>query len=151
MQEANENPEPGGNIALGPAGRLYLADTYNNRVRLIDLVSGIVTTVAGNGTAAYSGDGGPAVAAALYRPRDVELGPDGRLYIADTDNHRVRAVDLTTGIIETVVGTGRAGFSGDGQPARAAELHRPFGIAFDSAGNLIVTDTFNNRVRRVVR
>ncbi len=151
MQESNENPEPGGNIAFGPDGRLYLADTFNNRVRQIDLQTGVVATVAGNGAEGYSGDGGPATLAALRQPRDIEFGPDGRLYIADTDNHRVRAVDLATGIIDTVVGDGRAGFAGDRGPARLASLHRPFGIAFDPAGNLVVTDTFNNRVRRVTR
>jgi DNA-binding beta-propeller fold protein YncE len=151
MQEANENPEPGGSIALDGDGRLYLADTFNNRIRRIDLTAGVVTTIAGNGTRDFSGDGGPATEAALNRPRDLELGPDGRLYIADTDNNRVRVVDLESGIISTVVGSGAAGFSGDGGPARAAALHRPFGVAFDGRGQLYVADTFNNRIRKVVR
>jgi hypothetical protein len=112
---------------------------------------GLVTTVAGNGTRGFSGDGGPAVAAALDRPRDVELGPDGRLYIADTNNQRVRVVDLETGVITTAAGSGEPAFSGDGGPASAAALHRPFGIAFDREGNLHIADTFNNRIRKVVR
>jgi hypothetical protein len=151
MQEINDNPEPGGSIALDGQGRLYLADTYNDRIRRVDFASNLVTTVAGNGTRGFGGDGGPATAAALARPRDVELGPDGRLYVADTDNHRVRAIDLQTGIIETVAGSGDPGFSGDGGPAAQAALHRPFGIAFDAQGDLYVADTFNNRIRKVVR
>jgi DNA-binding beta-propeller fold protein YncE len=151
MQESNENPEPGGNIAFGPDGRLYLADTFNNRIRQIDLQVGTVITVAGNGTEGFSGDGGLATSASLRQPRDIEFGPDQRLYIADTNNHRVRAVDLRTGLIETVVGDGVPGWKGDQGPARLASLHRPFGIAFDPAGNLIVTDTFNNRIRKVAR
>jgi sugar lactone lactonase YvrE len=151
MQELNENPEPGGSITADADGRLYLADTFNNRIRLIDLAKGMVSTIAGNGARGSGGDGGPALAAALNRPRDLELGPDGRLYVADTDNHRIRAIDLQTGIITTVVGSGEPGFSGDGGPADAAQLHRPFGVAFDGAGQLYIADTFNNRIRKVVR
>ena len=151
LQQADENPEPGGNIALGGDGRLYIADTFNNRIRRVDFVARTVETVAGNGEQGFSGDGGPATAARFNRPRDLELGPDGRLYIADTNNHRIRAVDLQTGTIETVAGDGQPGFSGDGGPAGSASLHRPFGIAFDAPGNLYVADTFNNRIRRVTR
>jgi DNA-binding beta-propeller fold protein YncE len=151
MQEINENPEPGGSVAVDGQKRIYLADTFNNRIRLIDLAAGTVSTIAGNGNRGFSGDGGPAIEASFDRPRDLELGPDGRLYIADTDNHRIRVVDLGTGIISTVAGTGSAGFSGDGGPAGQAALHRPFGVAFDSNGDLYITDTFNNRVRKMVR
>jgi sugar lactone lactonase YvrE len=151
LQEANENPEPGGNIALSADGRLYIADTYNNRIRRVDFQARTVETIAGNGQAGFSGDGGPAVEATLRRPRDLELGPDGYLYIADTDNHRIRRVHLQTGQIETVAGTGSAGFSGEAGPALQASLHRPFGIAFDQAGNLYVADTLNNRIRRIAR
>jgi sugar lactone lactonase YvrE len=149
MQEPNDNPEPGGSITLAPDGVLYLADTFNNRIRRIDFAKGLVTTVAGTGVAGFAGDGGPATEAALDRPRDVEIGPDGRLYIADTDNHRIRVVNLTTGVIDTVAGTGTPAFSGDEGPASAASLRRPFGIGFDKAGDLLVADTYNNRVRRV--
>ncbi|HEY0709411.1 MAG TPA: hypothetical protein VGG33_21555 [Polyangia bacterium] len=151
MQEANENPEPGGNITFGKDGRLYLADTYNNRIRCVDLAAGTVTTVAGNGGEGFAGDGGRATQAQLRRPRDLEFGPDGRLYVADTDNHRIRAIDLVNDRIETVVGDGQARFAGEGGFATAASLHRPFGIGFDAGGNLIVADTFNNRIRRVAR
>jgi len=90
------------------------------------------------------------VMAELSHPRDVEIAPDGRLFIADTENHKIRVVDLTTGTIATVVGTGEVGAAGDGGAALQATLHRPFGIAFDAAGDLYIADTLNNRVRRVV-
>jgi sugar lactone lactonase YvrE len=151
MQEANDNPEPGGSITVDAQGRVYVADTFNNRIRRIDVVEGIVTTIAGNGVAGFGGDGGPATDASVNLPRDLELGPDGRLYIADTNNHRVRVVDLTTGIITTFAGNGQAAFVGDGGSAQMASFSRPFGIAFDRDGNLYVADTFNNRIRKVVR
>jgi sugar lactone lactonase YvrE len=151
LQHADENPEPGGNIALDAEGRLYLADTFNNRIRRVDFAAATVTTIAGNGDRGFAGDGGPATAATLNLPRDLEIGPDGRLYIADTNNHRIRAVDLGSGIIETVAGDGRAAFSGDGGPAARASLNRPFGIAFDARDDLYVADTFNNRIRRIAR
>jgi sugar lactone lactonase YvrE len=151
MQQINENPEPGGSITVDDAGRVYLADTYNNRIRRIDFAAGTVTTIAGTGTKGFGGDGGPATEAMLAWPRDIELGPDGRLYIADTDNQRIRVLDLATGIITTVAGGGQAGFAGDGGRAETASFSRPFGIAFDRQGQLYVADTFNNRIRKVVR
>ncbi len=151
LQQDNENPEPGGNIALDGRGWLYVADTFNNRIRRLDLEGRTVQTLAGNGMRGFSGDGGPATEAALNRPRDLELGPDGRLYVADTDNHRIRAIDLDRGTIATVAGDGAPGFTGEGGPAERASLRRPFGIAFDAEGNLHIADTLNNRVRRVAR
>lgn len=152
LQTGIENPEPSGGLAVDPSGKkLYVADTRNQRIRLVDLAADRVTTVAGTGEAGYAGDGGPATAAKLHFPTDVELGPDGRLYVADTDNHRIRVVDLATGIITTFAGTGVKGFSGDNGPAATAQLARPFGVAFDAAGNLYVTDTFNNRIRRIAK
>jgi sugar lactone lactonase YvrE len=150
MQEINENPEPGGSITVDAQGRIYLADTYNHRIRRIDLAANVVTTIAGNGTKGFGGDGGPATQAMLNAPRDLELGPDGRLYVADTDNQRIRAIDLNSGLITTVAGNGTAGFSGDGGQATAASFSRPFGVAFDREGNMFVADTFNNRIRKVV-
>jgi DNA-binding beta-propeller fold protein YncE len=145
---SNENPEPGGGITLDDRGNLYVADTYNNRIRKIDLTEGVVSTIAGTGAPAFSGDGGPALAATLSMPRDLEFRA-GRLYIADTDNHSIRVIDLATGIIQTVAGTGQRGFAGDGGPATQASLYRPFGVALDPEGNLYVADTFNNRIRRI--
>jgi hypothetical protein len=150
--DGGDNPEPGGAIAVDAAGRLYIADTENQRIRRVDLVLQTVETVAGDGTPGFSGDGGPATTAQLNYPRDIEIAPDGRLFIADTDNHCVRAVDLNSGVIETVAGRpGVAGYSGDGGAAREAVFHRPFGIGVDPSGDLFVADTFNNRVRRVVQ
>ena len=112
----------------------------------------MVTTVAGNGTAGFGGDGGPAVDAQLDYPRSLAFDADGLLWIADTDNHVLRTVDLATGVITTAVGTGDvSGFSGDGGPAAEATLYRPFGIDFDPAGDLYIADTYNHRIRVVSR
>jgi len=151
---ATSNPEPSGGITIDAQGSLYFSDSLNHLIRRVDfpggdLLQGVVTTIAGTAAPGYGGDGGPATAAAISYPEDLELGPDGRLYFADTNNHRVRRIDLTSGIIETVAGTGEEGYSGDGGPATAARLNRPFGIAFDRLGNLFVSDTFNSRIRKV--
>jgi sugar lactone lactonase YvrE len=150
FQADSDNPEPGGAIALDGEGRIYIADTENHRIRRADLGRGLIETVAGDGTTGAAGDGGPAILAQLSHPRDIELGPDGRLYIADTENHEIRAVDLVTGTIDTVAGSGVAGQGGDGGAARQATLDRPFGIAFDAGGDLFIADTLNNRIRKVV-
>ena len=151
FQADGDNPEPGGAIALDAEGRLYVADTENHRIRRVDFARAVIETVAGDGTRGGGGDGGPAALAQLDHPRDVELAPDGRLFIADTENHRVRAVDLTTGTIDTVAGDGTSGAGGDGGAAYAAQLARPFGIAFNADGDLFIADTMNSRIRRVVR
>ncbi len=145
-----QSARPAGRIDIDASGNLYLADTLNNRVRRID-TAGVITTVAGSGEAAATGDGGPATAAALNNLADVAIGPDGLLYIADTGNNCVRAVGAD-GLIATVAGTcGAPGFAGDGGPATAAQLDRPGGIALDASGNLYVADTHNQRVRIVYR
>jgi sugar lactone lactonase YvrE len=115
-----------------------------------DYTKGTVSTIAGTGVAGFAGDGGPAAAAQINLPGDLEIGPDGRLYFADTNNNAVRRIDLTTGVIETVVGTGERGYDGDGGPAKQAQLNRPFGIAFDADGVLFVSDSFNSRIRKVI-
>lgn len=152
---AGGNPEPTGGIAMDADGAIYFSDTNNHRVRRVvfdddTFTSGTVTTVAGTGVAGYNGDGGPATEAQINLPQDLEIGPDGNLYFADTDNHRVRMVDLTTGVISTVAGTGERGYGGDGGPADQAQLSRPFGVSFDADGNLYISDTFNGRIRKVV-
>jgi len=144
-----DNPEPGGGLAIDAQDRLYIVDTENHRIRRVDLAADIIETVAGNGTPGFSGDGGPATEASLAWPRDAAIGRDGRLYIADTDNHRVRVVDPATGIITTFAGNGVADFAGDGGMPTAASLQRPWGITFDGDGNLYIADTLNNRIRMV--
>ena len=134
-------------VAVDASGNLYIADRANHRIRKVD-TSGVITTVAGDGTSAYGGDGGPAVAASLYNPTGVAVDAAGNLYIADSGNQRIRRVD-TAGIITTVAGTGSANFSGDGGPATAARLNQPFAVALDSTGNLYVADQLNQRVRKV--
>ena len=134
-------------VALDDSGNLYIADTWNHRLRRVD-ASGTITTVAGIGESGYSGDGGPANQAQLYRPKDATVDSTGNLYIADTYNHRIRRVD-TSGIITTVAGIGEEGNSGDGGPAVEARLNRPRDVAVDGAGNLYIADTANHRIRRV--
>ena len=128
---------------------LYIADRSNDRVRMIDLNTGIITSVAGTGTAGSSGDGGPATAAQLNKPIALCFDAQDRLYIADENNERVRRVDLNTGIITTVAGNGQTGFQGDGGQATAARLNKPCGVATDLEGNLYISDRMNQRLRRV--
>ncbi len=149
--EAGSNPEPSGGLALKD-GKLYIAETETHRIRVIDLTTNIISAFAGTGTQGSSGDDGPALQAQFFHPRDLEFGPDGRLYVADTDNSRVRAIDLTTGVITTVVGTGEAGLDeNDDLLATKTKLKRPFGIEFDPKGNLYVSDTINSRILRVAK
>jgi hypothetical protein len=134
-------------FAVDGAGNLYIADTVNQRVRKVNS-SGVITTVAGTGTRAFSGDGGPATSAELSDPLNLAVDGSGNLYIADSGNHRVRRVD-SSGTITTVAGTGTPGFSGDGGPATSAELAYPYGVAVDGSGNLYIADNGNQRVRKV--
>ncbi|MEW6477234.1 MAG: NHL repeat-containing protein [Actinomycetota bacterium] len=136
--------------AVGPDGSVYIADTFNHRIRRVD-PGGAVTTLAGTGQAAFSGDGGPATAATLHWPHGVAVDPPGAgLYIADSANHRIRRVDLASGVITTVAGTG-PGFSGDGGPAVAARLQDPKAVWVAPSGDLYIADSANERIRRVDR
>jgi sugar lactone lactonase YvrE len=190
--------------ATGPDGSIYVADTYNQRIRRIDAVTGVITTVAGTGGTAYNGDDQLAVRATLKWPHDVTVADDGTVYVADSSHHRVRRIDpvtgmittilgtgvagvgadgvlgtssqlknpksvalfgralyvadlsnrvrrldLTTGIVTTVAGTGTAGYAGDGGPALSARLNAPQRLAIDSVGNIYIADSDNNAVRRV--
>src|SRR5439155_1692857 len=126
------------NVALAPDGSLYIVDRDNHCIRRMG-PDGIITTVAGNGTFGFSGDGGPATQAALRFPQDVAVAPDGNLYIADTGNRRIRRVG-PDGIITTVAGNGTNGFSGDGGAATQAALSHPPGVAVGPDGSLYIFD-----------
>ena len=134
-------------VAVDGAGNLFIADRYNHRIRKVDS-AGVITTVAGTGEFGFSGDGGPAIQAALNGPSGVAVDGAGNLFIADSDNHRIRKVD-SAGVITTVAGTGESGFGGDGGPAVEAELYGPSGVAVDGAGNLFIADSDNHRIRKV--
>jgi uncharacterized protein (TIGR03437 family) len=136
-------------IAVDSSGNLYIADTLNNRVRKVT-PAGVISTLAGTGAAGFSGDGGPATAALLSsNVWAVTADQSGNVYIADRANNRIRRVG-PDGTISTFAGTGAAGFSGDGGPATSAALRSPAGLAVDSAGNVYISDTSNQRVRRIV-
>ena len=132
-------------VAVDPDGNLYIADVSNNRIRKVS--NGVVTTVAGNGTAGFSGDGGPATSARFEYPSGVALDSAGNLYIADCDNNRIRKV--SNGVITTVAGNGAQGYSGDNGPATGAHLVCPGAVAVDSSGSLYIADTLNFRIRKV--
>jgi sugar lactone lactonase YvrE len=134
-------------VAADGAGNLYIADSANNRIRKVT-AAGMISTVAGNGTQGFSGDGGPATAAQLNRPRYITVDSAGNLYIADVFNYRIRKV-TPNGMIDTIAGSATGGFGGDGGPATAARLSNPNGLAVDSAGNLYIADTNNYRIRKV--
>ncbi len=131
-------------VAVDSSGNLYIADNYNHRIRKVS--GGLITTVAGNGTAGFSGDNGPATSAELDYPDAVALDSSGSLYIADYSNGRIRKV--SGGVITTVAGGGSS-FPGDNAPATSAQLNGPQGVAVDSSGNLYIADTYNNRIRKV--
>ncbi len=135
-------------VTVDEAGDLYIADTYNNRIRRVD-PDGVITTVAGNGDNGFSGDGGPAAAATLAYPQGVTVDASGNLYIADTDNNRIRRVD-PDGVVTTVAGNGETGFSGDGGLATDASLGLPTDVAVDASGDLYIVGS-NLHVRRVDR
>ncbi len=134
-------------VAVDADGNLYIADTRNSRIRRVT-PGGTITTVAGNGTVGYSGDGGAATSAQLFFPYGVAVDAAGNMYIGDNGNHRIRRV-TPGGIITTVAGNGNGGYSGDGGAATSAQLELPFGVAVDAAGNLYVADAGNHRIRRV--
>jgi len=149
-------------VAVDASGNLYIADSDNNRIRKVS-ASGIITTIAGSGSSCipaptcggFSGDGGPATAALLGQPQGVAVDAFGNVYIADTNNNRIREVSAN-GVITTVAGSGTTcspnscgSFSGDGGPATSATLYNPFGVAVDASGNLYIADAANSRIRKV--
>ena len=136
-------------VAVDKFGNIFIADTYNSRVRRIDANTKIISTVAGNGNFGFSGDGGLAINAELYNPLGLAIDFDGNLYISDSYNNRIRKVDLNTGLISTLVGTGVGNFSGDGGNAIHANISNPIGLAFDDQNRLYIVDEGNSRIRRV--
>jgi streptogramin lyase len=136
-------------VAVDSAGNLFIADQGNQRIRRVDGVTQVITTVVGNGTSCFSGDGRPATDAALCEPWGVTLDSAGNLFIADQVNQRIRRVDAVTGVITTVAGNGTVGYAGDGGPATSAGLAGPSGVTLDSAGNLFIADYGSQRIRRV--
>ena len=146
---AGGNPPPAGAIVCDGNDRLYITDTLNHRIRRIDFGANVIETVVGTGSPGFNGDGLPGTNTSINNPRDVEFGPDGKLYFCDEFNHRVRTWDPVTGTVATIVGTGEAKFSGDGGLAGDATLNQPAGLAFDDNGDLYISDTYNHRIRRV--
>jgi streptogramin lyase len=136
-------------MTIGPDGALYFCDLGNQRVRRFDLKTKRVTLIAGNGKAGYSGDGGPATEASLRAPHELTFDLKGDLYFAERDNHVIRKVDMKTGIISTVAGTGVAGYGGDGGPAAKAQLRQPHSVIRDKDGTLLICDLGNHRIRRL--
>ena len=136
-------------VVVGPDQAIYFCDLDNQRIRRFDRRTGKTTTIAGNGERGYNGDGGPATDASLNMPHEILFDTQGDLFIVERDSHVVRKVDMTTGLISTIAGTGEPGFSGDGGPAALAHLRTPHSITFDPAGNLLICDIGNHRVRRI--
>ena len=136
-------------VVIDQAGHLYIADTLNHRVRRVDAATRVITTIAGLGQPRCSGDGGLAVEAGLNEPAALAVSDEGILYIADQSNNRIRAVDLSTGVIRTVAGTGMAVYNGDGVAAIETGLAGPSGLALASDGTLFIADTFNGRIRAI--
>jgi len=134
-------------VAVDHAGNVYVADYGNNRIRKIN-TAGIISTIAGTGTAGFSGDNGPATIAEIYAPRGIATDAAGNVYFSDYANNRIRKIN-TAGIISTIAGTGAVGYAGDNGPATSAELNFAWGIAVDATGNVIIADQINCRVRRI--
>ncbi|MBS0208738.1 MAG: hypothetical protein JSS27_07275 [Planctomycetes bacterium] len=136
-------------VEVGPDGALYVTEVGTHRIRRVDLKTGALTTVAGNGRKGYTGDGGPATEASLNEPYEVRFDRAGNMIFVEMQNHIVRRVDVQTGVITTVAGTGRAGFGGDGGPATKAQFSSPHSIALDREDNIYIADILNHRIRRV--
>ena len=134
-------------VAVDAAGNIYIADTYNNRLRKVTLSTGIITTIAGTGNSGFNGDRIAATTSTLSNPKGVAIDRSGNVFIADSENYRIRKVIVSTGIITTIAGTGLAGFTGDGVNATNARLNYVTGIAVDAVNNFYIADTFNHRVR----
>ncbi len=135
-------------LAIDTSGNIYVSDRNNNRIRKIS-TSGVITTVAGTGTASYTGDGGAATAATINRPNGLNTDAAGNVYFADEDNNVIRKITVSTGIITTIAGTGATTFGGDLGPATAADLNKPKDVFVAASGEIYIADNDNNRIRRI--
>jgi DNA-binding beta-propeller fold protein YncE len=138
-------------VKVAGDGTVYILERQGSTLRAVDPRTGIITTVAGTGAKAYTGDGGPAGAATFNAPKELAIDREGNLLIVDTENHAIRRLDLRTRTVVTVVGNGRQGGDGDGGPATAAALDRPHGAAVSADGSIYIGDTNNHRIRKVAR
>jgi len=138
-------------VAVADDGSLFIADTWNHRIRKIDVHTGVISTIAGTGQAKFYGDNGPAGNAALNEPVALAINGEHQLFIADQSNNRIRKIDLSSGVITTVVGTGESGYNGDGAPGPDTALAGPSGLTIDPDGNLYIADTFSSRIRKLDR
>jgi len=134
-------------LVVDNIGNLYITEFEGNRIRKIN-TAGIITTLAGNDTAGYKGDGGPATGAELYDPTDIAIDPNGNLDITDAHNSRIRQISID-GKINTIAGTGLNGFSGDNGNSLLAQFESPVGIAIDNTGNIYISDLGNERIRYI--
>jgi len=160
---ASANLNGPGDVAFDGAGNLYIADSGNNVIRMITAATGVITTVAGNNGGSVCGsssdavgDGCPATQSALNQPEGITLDANANLYVADTNNHRIREVSSATGVIATIAGNGftngngTGGYNGDGISATSAKLNFPYAVAFDPTGNMYIPDSANQRIREVM-
>lgn len=136
-------------VHVDGVGNIYISDFGNQRIRVIDGVTGVINTIAGTGFPGYSGDGGPATSADLNNPFDIEVDTAGHVYVSDNSNNVIRRIDNTTGIISTFAGTGVVGYAGDGGPATLAEFNYPTGLFIDVSNDLYLCDEANNVIRKI--
>lgn len=134
-------------VAVDVSGNIYITDYINSNIRKVN-VSGIISTIAGTGTAGFSGDGGLATLAQIYRPIGIAIDAASNIYFADCGNTRIRKIDAS-GIISTIAGTGTFGYSGDGGLATLAKLNSPYGVAIDGLYNIYISDFLNSRIRKI--